>query len=65
MRQETGDTKMDFTAIINKDGTIITEVVDRGEHLCSDVLKITSAVGRQISDVEIGPEGDKVHEIER
>lgn len=55
---------MDFIAIIKKDGTIVTEVTDRGEHLCSDVLKVTNAVGRQISDVETGPEGDRVEEIE-
>ena len=47
---------------IKKDGQVVTEVVDRGEHLCSDVYKVTSRLGRQISDEEIGPDCDSVHE---
>jgi len=44
--------------IIDQEGKITTEVLDRGNHLCSEVYKVTSAVGRQISDEEIGPECD-------
>ncbi len=43
---------------IKKDGKIITEVLDRGNHLCSEVYKVTNAVGKQLSDEEIGPECD-------
>jgi len=48
---------------IKPDGTLITEVIDRGEHLCSDVYKITRQLGRQVSDEEIGPDCDTQHEI--
>lgn len=48
---------------IRKDGTIVTEVIDRGQHLCSNVYKVTNSIGRQLSDENIGPEGDTVHEI--
>lgn len=47
---------------INNDGKVITEVLDRGQHLCSDVYKVTNAIGKQESDEEIGPECDSVHE---
>ena len=53
---------MKFKAIIEKDGKVVTEVLDRGEHLCSNIYKVTNAVGRQESDEEIGPECDSVHE---
>ena len=49
---------------IRNDGKIVTEVIDRGQHLCSEVYKVTNAVGRQLSDEHIGPEGDTVHEVE-
>jgi hypothetical protein len=48
---------------IKKDGKVITEVLDRGTHLCSEVYKVTNAVGKQLSDEEIGPECDTQHEI--
>ena len=48
---------------IKKDGTIVTEVLDRGTHLCSSVYKVTNAVGKQLSDEEIGPECDTTHEF--
>jgi hypothetical protein len=49
--------------IIDTEGQVVTEVVDRQGHLCSTVYKVTNAVGKQISDEETGPEGDSVHEI--
>jgi hypothetical protein len=55
---------MKFKAVIKQDGKIVTEVLDRGQHLCSEVYKVTNAVGRQLSDEEIGPECDKVDEIQ-
>ena len=54
---------MKFKAIIKKDGTIVTEVLDRGSHLCSEIYKVTNALGKQRSDEEIGPECDAQHEI--
>jgi hypothetical protein len=55
---------MKFKAIIKKDGTVVTEVLDRGEHLCSNIYKVTNSVGRQLSDENIGPECDKVEEVQ-
>lgn len=55
---------MKFKAVIQKDGKIVTEVLDRGQHLCSEVYKVTNAVGKQLSDEEIGPECDKVNEVQ-
>lgn len=49
---------------INNEGKVITEVIDRGQHLCSDVYKVTNAIGKQESDEEIGPECDSVHETQ-
>ncbi len=47
---------------IKKDGTVVTEVISRGSHLCSEIYKVTNAIGRQVSDEETGPECDSVHE---
>ena len=55
---------MKFKMTFKKDGTIVTEVLDRGQHLCSEVYKVTNAVGKQLSDEEIGPECDSVHETQ-
>ena len=54
---------MKFEARIKKDGTVVTEVIDREQHLCSEIYKVTNAVGEQVSDETIGPECDDVHEI--
>ena len=45
-------------ATFRKDGTTVTEVVDRQEHLCSSVYSITNKVGSQLSDEETGPDCD-------
>lgn len=55
---------MEFTARIKKDGTVVTEVVDRQDSICSNIKKVTNAVGKELSDEHIGPECDKVHEIQ-
>lgn len=39
-------------------GQVVTEVIDRQEHLCSTVYNVTNALGRQISDEDTGPECD-------
>ena len=54
---------MKFEVRIKKDGTVVTEVQDRGQHLCSAVYKVTNSVGRQLSDENIGPECDTVNEF--
>jgi len=54
---------MKFKAVIKKDGTVVTEVLERESHLCSQIYNVTNAVGNQLSDEEIGPECDDVHEV--
>jgi hypothetical protein len=55
---------MKFTATIKQDGTVVTEVLDRGNHLCSEIYRVTEAVGKQLSDENIGPEcGNTVSEV--
>ena len=54
---------MKFEVRIKKDGTVVTTVQDRGQHLCSEVYKVTNSVGKQLSDEEIGPECDTVNEL--
>jgi hypothetical protein len=64
--REVGSTRpgsMMFKAVIKQDGTVITEVSDRDPHLCGEVYKVTNAIGKQLSDEEIGPECDTVNEI--
>jgi hypothetical protein len=62
--EEINMSSMRFKVIIQKDGKVVTEVLDRGSHLCSEVYRVTNAVGKQLSDEEIGPECDSVHEIQ-
>jgi len=49
----------------NPAGEIVTEVVDRQEHVCSSVYSITNSIGRQLSDEDTGPEFDPQLEITR
>ena len=55
---------MKMEVFIYEDGQIVTQVLDRGSHLCSEVYRVTNAVGKQLSDEEIGPECDTVHEVQ-
>jgi len=52
---------MDFTVTIKEDGKVITEVLDRKEHLCEDIYKVTNRMGTQLSDEEL-PDCQPVHE---
>jgi hypothetical protein len=54
---------MEYEAIIEKDGRIITEVIDRGTHQCNTIKQLTNELGREVSDEQIGPECDRVEEI--
>jgi len=47
---------------IKKDGTIVTEVLDRENSDCKEVYKLTERIGRQVSEEVIGPDCDSVHE---
>lgn len=55
--------QMEFKVVIDKKGEVVTEVLDRGSHLCSEIYKVTNSVGKQLSDEEIGPECDTVNEF--
>ncbi len=57
-------TNMVVEVYIMPDGKVVTQVQDRGSHLCSSVYKVTNALGSQLSDEEIGPECDSVSEIQ-
>lgn len=46
------------TIMKNPAGQIVTEVLDRQQHLCSTVYTVTNALGKQLSDVDTGPECD-------
>jgi len=43
---------MKIKITIDATGQVITEVVDRFEHLCSSVYRITDAVNKQLDDEE-------------
>ncbi len=43
-------------------GLVVTEVMDRQQHLCSTVYTVTRALGTQLSDEDTGPECDTVQE---
>lgn len=38
---------------IKPDGTVISEVVDRQEHMCSQIYTVTNRVGTLVSDEEL------------
>lgn len=54
---------MEFKLRIKKDGTMVTEVLNRGTVECSTIRQVTSALGVEQSDDVIGPECDKVEEV--
>ena len=47
---------------IKPDGTVITEVLDREDHRCREVLKLTERIGQQIGEEITGPDCDTNHE---
>lgn len=55
---------MKFDMIIQPDGNVVTEVIDRQDSICSNIKRVTNAVGRETSDEHIGPECDRVEEIQ-
>ena len=46
----------------NPAGEIVTEVLDRQQHLCTSVYTITSSIGKQLKDEDIGPDCDPQQE---
>jgi hypothetical protein len=56
---------MKIKATIKKDGTVVNQVVDRQEHLCSKVYQVTRRLGKQLSDDEIGPECENTRTVDK
>jgi len=54
---------MKFKVRIKKDGTLVTEVKDRGNVECHTIKQVTNALGREVNDEVTGPDCDKVEEI--
>lgn len=52
---------MEFKTIIKPNGETIVEVLDRKEHLCSDIYKVTARLGKQVSDEELPDCAQPVH----
>jgi hypothetical protein len=48
--------------IIKKDGTIITEVLEREGQDCKEVVKLTERFGTKTSEEVTGPDCDTVRE---
>ena len=55
MSNVSGD--MEYITIIKKDGSVVQQVVDRGQHLCQNVYVAASKMGTITSDEEL-PDGD-------
>lgn len=55
---------MRYEQIVDKNGKIVTEMLDRQGENCSNIYKITQNLGTQEDDVVTGPECDEVHEGE-
>lgn len=51
------DGKMEYVTVIKKDGRLIQQVVDRGQHLCQQIYVSANKMGTIVSDEEL-PEGD-------
>lgn len=54
---------MKWEARIRKDGTVVTEVIERGKN-CANIKIFTSQIGEEVEDVKTGPDCDEVHEIQ-
>jgi hypothetical protein len=48
---------MKYITIVKKDGTVIQQVLDRGEHLCESIYVRARQMGTILSDEDL-PEGD-------
>jgi hypothetical protein len=56
---------MRWEHIINKDGTVETNVLERQEGVqCSKIRQFTSGIGQEMNDEQTGPECDDVHEVQ-
>lgn len=57
--------RMKWECIINEDGTVETNVLERQSGTqCGKVKQFTDGIGMELSDEATGPECDDVHEIQ-
>lgn len=49
--------------IIKRDGTLVTEVIDREGSDCKQVYRLTEHLGPQTGEEVTGPDCDTTHEI--
>ena len=50
--------------IIDEDGTLTVEVLDREGQDCRNILKLTERLGKQVGEETTGPYCDSVQEME-
>ncbi len=55
---------MKFTMVIQKDGNVVTEVLDRQDQICGNVKRLTNAIGTEQSDEHLGDDCDRVEEVQ-
>lgn len=57
--------RMRWEHIINQDGTVETNVLERQDGVqCNKIRQFTAGIGRELSDEQTGPECDDVHEVQ-
>ena len=55
---------MKFTMTIQKDGNVVTEVLDRQDSGCRNIKRVTNAIGTEQSDEHLGDDCDRVEEVQ-
>lgn len=55
---------MRLKMLIQKDGNVVTEVLDRQDQICSNVKRLTNAIGTEQSDEHLGDDCDRVEEVQ-
>lgn len=53
-----------YSVVIQKDGQVVTEVVERQGTQCTKLQQFVGGYGQILSDEQTGPECDEVHEVE-
>lgn len=55
---------MRYEQIVDKEGKIVTNILDRQGENCNNIYKVTQNMGETLDDVRTGPDCDEVHEGE-
>jgi len=51
------------TIIFQDDGSVVAQVINRQEHMCSEIYRITNNMGTLVSDEELPDCSPTQHEI--